>query len=91
MKVRLLFFVLSFLYGMRLFGQSTIEAQLGGSNFIGSTINAAFTIPISEAHDNRLCPSFGIGMLAPGWDVPTTIFHAGMNYLFKSWGAGRIV
>lgn len=69
-------------------GQARIEAQLGGSNFYGLTINSAYDISISKKTSQYLSPSFGIGILAPWWDEPTSIIHLGLNYQRKNWGAG---
>ena len=70
------------------FAQVKFEAQLGGSNFLGLTLNTAYDIPLEKTGNHHLVPSLGVGILAPGWDVPTVIIHAGLNYKFKNWGIG---
>jgi hypothetical protein len=70
------------------FGQARIEAQFGGSNFLGMTINSAYDIALSKNNNQFISPSFGIGILAPWWDEPTSIIHLGLNYQRQKWGAG---
>ncbi len=69
-------------------GQAKIEAQIGGANFLGLTLNAAYDISISKNGNHFLTPSFGLGLLAPGWNASTIIIHTGLNYNFKRFGLG---
>ena len=71
------------------YAQSNLEIQLGGSNFVGASINAVYNIPISKSGNQYLSLSFGIGVLA--FEGPDVIIHAGLNYQVKSWGIGTEV
>lgn len=71
--------------------QVRFEAQLGGSNFLGLSLNTAFNIPLVKYGNQYLVPSLGIGLLVPGWDAPTSIIHAGLNYNYNRWGVGTEV
>lgn len=70
------------------YSQARIELQLGGANFLGATINSAYDISISKNNKQYISPSFGIGLLAPGWDEPTTIINVGITYRLLNWGFG---
>ena len=70
------------------FGQAKIEIQIGGSNFLGMTINSAYDIPISKKRNQFLSPSFGIGLLEPNWDGPTSIIHVGLDYSINNFAIG---
>lgn len=69
-------------------GQVGIEAQFGGSNFLGASINTKYTIPICNSCQHTISPSLGIGFLLPTWDAPTSIIHFGINYAYKRIGIG---
>ena len=69
-------------------GQLNLEAQLGGSNFLGGTLNSNFKINLSSNRLHYLVPTVGIGLLWPGWAGSTIILHTGLNYEYKNWGAG---
>lgn len=69
-------------------GQVGIEAQFGGSNFLGASINTKYTTPICDRSQHTITPSFGIGFLLPTWDAPTSIIHFGVNYAYKKIGIG---
>ena len=71
--------------------QIGIEAQIGGANFFGITVNARYSIPLNNSDEHRISPAFGIGVLAPWWDEPTTIINGGLTYNFKNWGIGAEV
>ncbi len=71
-----------------LFGQAKIEIQIGGSNFYGMTINSAYDIPVSKNHNRFLSPSFGVGLLLPSWDGPTSIIHVGLDYTMNKFSIG---
>lgn len=68
--------------------QISVESEIGGSNFLGLTINGTYSIPISDNQDKKIIPFFGLGMLVPGYDDPTAIIHYGANYRNKKWGIG---
>ncbi len=72
-------------------GQVRLEAQLGGSNFLGLTINSVYDILLTTSGDQGIQTTMGLGILAPGWDAPTVILHGGVNYFYKHWGAGAEV
>ena len=72
-------------------GQVKFEAQVGGSNFLGMSLNTAFDIPLLENGNHFIVPNLGLGILLPGWDVPTCIIHTGLNYRYKKWGFGSEV
>jgi len=79
---------LVFLALLPVFSQARIEAKIGGSNFLGATINSAYDIAILEDGNQSISPSFGIGILFPGWEDPTSIIHFGLNYRLFKWGFG---
>lgn len=69
-------------------GQVGIEAQFGGSNFIGASINAKYIAKVCDSSHHTISPSFGVGLLLPTWDAPTSIIHFGLNYAYKKIGIG---
>jgi hypothetical protein len=73
------------------FGQLNFEAQFGGSNFLGGTLNSTYDIKISQNGLHRLTPIVGFGLLLPGWAGSTIILHSGLNYSYLNWGAGAEV
>ena len=81
-------FALSIMTFLPSFGQAKIEIQIGGSNFLGMTINSAYDIPVSKNHNQILSPYFGIGLLEPNWDGATSIIHVGLDYTIKKFGIG---
>jgi hypothetical protein len=86
---KLIFLLLITLYfSADVSGQVGIEAQIGGANFFGLTVNSRFKIPLSKSHVNSLSPTIGVGILAPWWDQPTAIINAGITYNHKSLGIG---
>ena len=72
-------------------GQIAFEAQIGGSNFLGISLNTTFDIQLSESGNHYIVPSLGLGILVPGWNEPTSIIHTGLNYRYKKWGLGAEV
>ena len=68
--------------------QSKIEAQTGGANYLGLTINYEFEIRISQTGDHRVLPSFGMGFMLPSFAPNTFVVHTGLNYAYKKWGLG---
>ncbi len=76
---------------LQTYGQIKSEVQFGGSNFLGITLNTGLDIPLSKNGYHFIVPIVGVGILLPGWDVPTCIIHAGLNYNYKKWGLGAEV
>lgn len=92
MKNLITLFLITLFFAYDATAQTSIETQAGGANFMGITINSRFNIPLSRSKEHRLSPSFGIGMLAPGWDQqPTVIINTGLTYNYKAWGIGAEV
>jgi hypothetical protein len=92
MKNLITLFLITLFFVHEATAQTSIEAQAGGANFMGITINSRFNIPLSRSKEHRLSPSFGLGMLAPGWDQqPTIIINTGLTYNYKAWGIGAEV
>jgi len=77
-----------FLTSLSSFSQAKIELQLAGANFLGLTINSAYDISVSKNKKHYLSPSFGIGLLEPSWDGPTSIINLGLDYRYKNYGIG---
>jgi len=91
MKNLFLFLFATLLLSNEAYSQIGIETQIGGANYLGVTLNTRINIALDESNSNRLCPSFGIGILAPGWDQPTSIINVGLTYNYKNWGIGTEV
>jgi hypothetical protein len=91
MKIIQLIICILFLFVSITIGQVKFEAQLGGSNFLGISLNTAFDIPLSVNGNHFIVPNLGLGILLPGWDIPTCIIHTGLNYQYKKWGLGSEV
>jgi len=68
--------------------QVGLEAQFGGANFFGFTLNARLDIPLDQTNLHTLSPSIGFGIVAPWWDWPSGLVNAGVNYRYKAWGVG---
>ncbi|NVO18709.1 MAG: hypothetical protein HXX13_03365 [Bacteroidetes bacterium] len=89
MRTRELFISLVFSFGVILtYGQVKLETQLGGSNYLGMTLNAAYDLPLSKDSNQLITPTLGIGVAAPFWYERTCILHAGLNYSYKRIGIG---
>lgn len=91
MKRFILLSLLAIFISKDVFSQASVEAQIGGANFIGITLNSRYSISLSKTKEHKLSPSFGIGTLAPWWDAPTAIMNIGITYHYKSWGIGTEV
>jgi len=63
-KVNLILVII--LLKLTAFAQINLEGQIGGSNFMGASINASLDILHSKDGNKYLTPSIGIGMLVPG-------------------------
>jgi hypothetical protein len=73
------------------FGQLNFEAHVGGSDFLGGSLNSSYEINLSQNRLHHLLPSVGFGFLLPGWAGSTVILHTGLNYTYKNWGGGAEV
>jgi len=72
-------------------GQVKFEAQIGGSNFLGLTLNTAFDIKLSESGNHFIVPSLGVGITYLGDGPIGSITHVGLNYRYKNLGFGTEV
>jgi hypothetical protein len=77
--------------GTSVSGQIKVEAQLGGSNYLGLSVNTSYDIPIFNSGNQYLVPSLGLGFMVPGLYDPTCILHSGLIYKYKKWGIGAEV
>jgi len=68
--------------------QINFELQIGGSNFLGYSLNTSFDIPISKNKHHLIVPSIGVGALIPGIGETQSIIRYGINYQFKKFGIG---
>ncbi len=72
-------------------GQIKSELQVGGSNFLGMSLNTAFDFILSENGYHKITPTIGLGTLITGREDPTSIMHFGLNYRYKRLGIGTEV
>ena len=88
-KTLILFTLLAFTF-LSANAQVRVETQLGGSNFLGVTLNTVFDIPLSSNKKHNISPGFGVGMLVLGSDFyyPLSIIKFGLHYRFANWGIG---
>ncbi len=70
--------------------QVRVETQLGGSNYLGITVNSVYDIPLDSNKKHNISPSFGVGMLVSNSDsyYPLSIIKFGLHYRFANWGIG---
>ncbi len=87
MKTTLLVICMALGY-LKVNAQAGIEAQFGGSNFLGASINTKYSFQLGDSSNHAITPSLGIGFLLPSWDAPTSIIHSGINYSFRNFGIG---
>lgn len=73
---------------MTSFSQIKLDGQIGGSNYLGMSLNTAFDILNSKSGYSYLTPSLGVGFLAQGREMRTAIFHFGLNYQMNRFGYG---
>lgn len=67
-----------------------LELQLGGSNFLGMTINTEPLVRINE--QNAIGIKLGVGPMIPGWvEEPTLSVLGGLNYYWRRFGIGMDV
>ena len=91
MKNLILLILLSLCITKEMQSQVGIEAQFGGANFFGFTLNGRLDIPLDQMNFHNISTSIGFGMVAPWWDWPAGLVNAGINYRYKVWGAGTEV
>lgn len=72
-------------------GQVKIEAQLGGSNYLGLSVNTSYDFSLFSSGNHYLVPTLGLGFMAPELYDPTCILHTGLMYKYKKWGIGTEV
>lgn len=88
MNKAILFFILVF-FSLYTNGQTRVELQAGGSNFLGLSLNTAYDFILSSDGHHKLTPKIGIGALIPRVNEPKTmLIHSGLNYRYKRWGIG---
>lgn len=69
-----------------LFGQSSVELQLGGSNFLGASVNYGHQFNINNRFS--ISPKLGLGsMLLPDYGTDM-IVHTGLEFRKRRWGLG---
>lgn len=81
----------SLLLHLNSFSQINLESQIGGSNFLGGSLNTEVDIPLSKAKAIYLSPSLGLGFLAPTFESSTAILRTGLHLKYKKWGIGSEV
>lgn len=64
------------------------EAQVGGSNFLGATVNSGMHISLDTAGEHQIRLGAGLGALLPSWDAPTMILSASAGYERNQMGIG---
>jgi len=88
MKTNLIF-VLLLTTAFFLKGQLSIEASLGGSNFLGYSGNVQYQISLNAESTKTIGLRLGAGALFPGWELePTLLVKSGLNYNYGPWGLG---
>ncbi|GAB5557745.1 MAG: hypothetical protein SchgKO_19580 [Schleiferiaceae bacterium] len=75
-------------FGITSYSQIRVKAQIGGSNFLGGSLDTEYDIALSESGKHTLTPTIGVGGLLPKWDQPTMLIHLGLNYRYAGWGVG---
>jgi hypothetical protein len=70
------------------YSQIKLDAQIGGSNILGLSLNAAYDILNSKSGQSYLTPSLGVGFFTPIRDMRTSIIHYGLNYQIGKFGIG---
>lgn len=69
------------------YSQVNIELELGGSNFLGGSLNVERDFILNE--HQTISAKLGLGGLFPGWpEVPTALYKGGLNYSYDRWGFG---
>jgi hypothetical protein len=85
-KTFLLLIVLSFSTTLK--GQTYLEGQLGGANFMGASLNIANDVSCGVANRRTFSTSFGVGYLVPQYEESNFNFHGAINYRGRRFGAG---
>jgi hypothetical protein len=67
--------------------QWKISTQIGGANFLGATVNAAYSISLDNETISSLELAAGFGVLSPSHGN-NSIINTHLNYIRKSWGFG---
>jgi hypothetical protein len=89
MKIRFAFLFLALTFvSFTTFSQLNLETRIGGSNFIGASINVSKDFLLSNEKPRFLTTSIGIGTLYPEYGVSEFILHLGLNHQFKNLGYG---
>ncbi|GLR17670.1 hypothetical protein GCM10007940_22850 [Portibacter lacus] len=87
MKKQLTFYFL-FLFISGLYAQPGVEFHLGGSNFLGWSMNGSYKLIIIDELDLSITPSLGVGsMIFPEYGLDA-IVHTGVDLQYKKWGIG---
>jgi len=84
-------FLFSLFLHVNAFSQVNLEGQLGGSNFLGFSLNTEVDIPLSKSKAIYLSPSMGLGLLSPTFEESTAILRTGLHLKYKKWGIGSEV
>jgi hypothetical protein len=88
---KLILVISFFVFKSTLFGQLNLEAQIGGSNFLGFSINTEVDIPLFKNKNYALSPSFGLGLIRIPHLANATIIHSGLHLKYRKWGIGTEV
>lgn len=67
--------------------QIKLETQIGGSNFLGCSINTSYDFYLTADHNQKLVPKIGFGMRYPDLLVYGLIL-TDLNYEYKNLGGG---
>jgi hypothetical protein len=68
-------------------GQLSLETQLGGSNYLGLTLNARYAVALSTCQPNYLVLTAGMGKGFTNWSH-APVLHSGLDYQMARWGIG---
>jgi hypothetical protein len=81
--VTLLVFVIAMYFAKAQIGT---EVQLGGSHFLGTSMNIFYSFPVSDNHSQKIIPSFGMGVSF--FNKANLLLNAGLDYKIKKAGIG---
>ncbi len=71
------------------YAQIRFEGELGGSNFLGYSLNVEPSLWTSPNSFHQVSVKLGAGGLFPGWpSEPTLALKGGLSYYYKSWSLG---
>ncbi len=71
------------------FGQFSVEAQFGGADLLGFSVNTRLEIPLGIKKEHHIAPHLGLGLLAPGYIQPMhAIINTGLHYQYRRIGIG---